>query len=121
MDGIEEKLGAVLSNPQLMQQIMTMAQSMSAQAAPAEPPQQPQQVQQQSQLSPLPDIDIGMLQRLSSAASQASIDRDQQTLLKALHPYLSSDRIGRLERAMRAAKMAKLASTFLGQRSFSGR
>ena len=109
MDGLEEKLGAVMSNPQLMQQIMSMAQSMGAQA-----PSQPA-VQEASAPTPvLPDIDPAMLRRLSGLAGQSGVDRNQQALLKALGPYLSNDRISRLERAMRAAKMARLASSFLG-------
>jgi hypothetical protein len=38
-------------------------------------------------------------------------------LLNALCPYLSRDRIGKLEKAMRAAKMAKLATGIMGNRS----
>ena len=41
-------------------------------------------------------------------------DTDQQTLLAALSPYLSQNRVKKLENAMRAAKMARLASAFLG-------
>ncbi len=105
MDGMEEKLGAILNNPQMMQQIMSMAQAMG-QSTPEKPPEQP---------SPpaLPQIDPAMLRRLSGLTQQGSIDNNQQALLKALGPYLSRDRVGKLERAMRAAKMAKLASTFL--------
>jgi hypothetical protein len=55
-----------------------------------------------------------MLQKLSGFASQSSIDKDQKTLLKALGPYLSRDRISKLEKAMRAAKLARLASGFVG-------
>ena len=105
MDDLEQKLGAVLNNPQLMQQIMSMAQAMGS------PPPQEQQQPEQSQLPP---IDPGMLSRLAGLSKQGSIDRNQQALLKALDPYLTKDRIGRLERAMRAAKMAKLAGSFLG-------
>ena len=104
MDDLEQKLGAVLNNPQLMQQIMSMAQSMGA---------QPQQ-QKQPEEAGFPAIDPGMLAKLSGLSNQGTIDREQQALLKALNPYLSKDRIGRLERAMRAAKMAKLAGAFLG-------
>lgn len=109
MEGLEEKLSAVLSNPQMMQQLMSMAQSLGgSQPAPEPPPAQPQ----------MPNIDLGMLQKFSGIAKQSSIDSDQQTLLHALSPYLSDDRIGRLEKAMRAAKMAKFASAFLGQGMF---
>lgn len=109
MDGLEEKLGAVLNNPQLMQQIMSMAQSMRSSTPPpgnaVPPPSTP---------NPLSEIDPGMLRKLSGLAGQAGTDRNQQALLKALHPYLSQDRLTRLERAMRAAKMAKMAGSLLG-------
>ena len=62
----------------------------------------------------MPDIDIGMLQKLSGFARQSGIDKEQQALLRALGPYLSQGRITKLEKAMRAAKMARLASSFLG-------
>ena len=106
MDALEEKLGAVLNNPQLMQQIMSMAQAMgSTPAANAPPPPSP---------DPAPMPDLGTLQKLSGIASQSGVDRNQQALLKALDPYLGRDRLGRLEKAMRAAKMAKLAGSLLG-------
>ncbi len=109
MDDMEEKLGAVLNNPQMMQQIMAMAQSLgggqSQQEAP--PPQ-----------NPFPDIDLGMVQKLSGLARQSGIDSREQALLHALQAYLTADRISRLEKAMRAAKMAKFATGFLGQQGF---
>lgn len=106
MDNMEEKLGAILSNPQMMEQIMSMASALgSAQQSPL-PPEPPAPA--------MPQIDMGMLQKLSGLAGQAGIDQDQQTLLRALSPYLSRDRISRLERAMRAAKTARLATDLLG-------
>ena len=95
MDDLEQKLNSVLSNPQLMQQIMSMAQSMGgAPAAPIEPP-----ISAPSP-SPLPSIDPKMLQALSGFAQYSGIDQNQRSLLNALHPYLNSDRISRLEKAM---------------------
>lgn len=106
MEDLEQKLGAVLNNPQLMQQIMSMAQAMGSQQANESKSQEP--------CPPMPSIDPGMLAKLAGLSKQGSIDREQRALLNALNPYLSKDRIGRLERAMRAAKMAKLAGSFLG-------
>ena len=40
---------------------------------------------------------------------------NQKALLQALAPYLSSGRIHKLEKAMRAAKLAGMASSFLGR------
>ncbi len=106
MSELEEKLGAILSNPQMMQQIMSMAQAMG-QTSPQEPPQETD--------SPVwsPELDPGTLQTLSQFAKSNTVDQEQQALLQALSPYLSHTRVEKLERAMRAAKMAGLASTLL--------
>lgn len=106
MGEMEEKLNAVLNNPQMMQQIMSMAQSMGNQS--------PSKGESSPKNENFPDIDPGMIKKLSSFAGQSSIDQDQRTLLKALGPYLSRERIGKLEKAMRAAKIARLASGFIG-------
>ena len=99
MDDFEDKLSSILNNPEMMGKIMNMAQSFGSQeAAPSE------------ELLP----DPGMLKSLAGMARQSGIDNQQQTLLKALHPYLSGQRIRKLENAMRAAKMAKLAVSVLG-------
>ena len=102
MDGMEEKLGAILGNPQMMQQIMALAQSMGSQSTPLEPPPK--------QEGP----DPAMMQKIMAAFQSTGVDTHQQALLSALNPYLTRDRISRLERAMRAAKLAGLASAFLG-------
>ena len=121
MAGLEEQLNAVLNNPQMMQQIMSMAQNF---APPAEspPPPQPSAPPPQSSAPPpplpaanFPAMDPGMLQKLSGFAQQSGIDKNQQTLLHALAPYISHRRVARLERAMRAAKMAGLATNLLGR------
>ena len=108
MDQMEDKIGAILNNPQLMGQIMNMAQSLGNSQPP--PQQDP---------SPLPNIDPSMLKTLTSMAGQSGIDHNQQALLRALNPYLSGRKVEKLERAMRAAKMARMASGFLGQGGLS--
>lgn len=121
MSELEEKLGSILSNPQMMQQIMSMAQAMGqSQSEEA----QFSDVSAQPETPQIPQIDPGMLQMLTGFAQQNSVDQNQQTLLHALSPYLSHNRVEKLERAMRAAKMASLASTFLnsgGLQSLIGR
>ena len=109
MSELEEKLGSVLSNPQLMQQIMSMAQALNG---PQEPKQEVQKPPEPSP-PPLPNLDPKMLQGLAGMARQGGIDHNQQALLKALSPYLSRDRVQKLERAMGAARMAGAASAFL--------
>ena len=105
MSEMEEKLGAILSNPQMMQQIMSMAQAMSPppEAKPEQPPE------------PAPPAlpDFSVMQKLAGRTRQSGIDKNQQALLRALSPYISRERSAKLEKAMRAAKMARLASAFL--------
>jgi len=105
MAEMEEKLGAILNNPQMMQQIMSMAQSLGQSAPPKQEPSQ-------DTAPTLPDP--ALLQKLSGIASVSGADSQQQALIHALSPYVGSEKLRRLERAMRAAKMAQLASSFLG-------
>lgn len=115
MSELEEKIGSVLNNPQLMQQIMAMAQSMGN-----PPPQDPEPKKEE----PAPLFDPALLQRFSGMIGQNRVDGNQQALLNALCPYLSRDRVGKLERAMRAARLAGAASSFLnagGLNLLSGR
>ena len=102
MSELEEKLNSVLNNPQLMQQIMSMAQNMAPSAAEQPPVKEA-----------VPELDINLIRQLSGMAQKGTIDRNQQSLLKALSPYLSPGRIGKLEKAMRAAKMAQFATVLL--------
>lgn len=104
MSELEEKLGALLSNPQLMQQISSLVQAMGQPSPSPPPPTPPQQP---------PEPDLSQLQGLASLLQSNRIDTNQQALLRALSPYLSPWRVGKLERAMRASKMAGLASVFL--------
>jgi hypothetical protein len=109
MDDLQDKLGAILSNPQMMQQIMSMAQAFGQNSAPPPAPAEPAVPAVQSNLP-----DMAMLQKLMNVAQNSGIDRDQQTLLKALRPYLSQQRLTKLEKAMRAARLTGVFTTVLG-------
>ncbi len=112
MEGMEDKLGAILGNPQLMQQIMSMANSLSQGNTGSQKPPEPTQ-----QNMAMPDAKL--LQQLSGMAGSAGMDANQKALLNALCPYLSRQRISKLEKAMRAAKIAKIATTFLDKGGLS--
>ena len=108
MGELEDKLTSVMNDPAMMQKIMSLAQSLGNSSPPPEEPPK-------KEASPFPEIDMAMLQKLSGFASQSGIDRNQQALLQALAPYISHHRVARLERAMRAAKMAGFATSLLGR------
>ena len=115
MAEMEDKINAVLNNPQMMQEIMTMAQSLGQPSSQPEPTPSPPS-------NSMPDP--ALLQKLSGLATSTGVDPEQKALLSALGPYLSRERVKRLEKAMQAAKMAKMASAFLGSgalQSLTGR
>lgn len=115
MDEMENQLGAILGNPEMMQKIMSLAQSMQSSPPAPQPPPEPS-------LHDSSALDLGMVQKISGLLRQSGVDQNQQNLLHALAPYLSQMRIQKLERAMRAARMATAAGSFFGNgRFFSGR
>ncbi len=115
MAELDEKLGTILNNPQMMQQILSMAQTLG-QASPSQP--QPQKEQS------TPMLDPALMQKIVSIASNSGTDQQQRALLNALCPYVNRDKVQRLEKAMRAARMAQMASSFLNSgalQALSGR
>lgn len=121
MDGMEEKLGAILSNPEMMNTIMSMAKALGQNQSQPEPVQQPkpdaplqkQPAPSAKNPSPIGRNEMEMISRISALSQQTGLDRQEQALLKALGPYLSRDRLGKLEKAMHAAKMARFAAVAL--------
>lgn len=115
MSELDDKLNAILSNPQMMQQIMNLAQAMgqSDEKNSAEPTQnnsRPQEALHPEGFNP------SLLAKFSSLMQRGTIDKNQQSLLRALSPYLSKQKIQKLERAMQAARMAGIASEFAQNR-----
>lgn len=112
MDDFENRLGQILGNPEMMGKIMAMAQSFGGNEVPPEPPPEEK----------APQIDLAAIQKLTGLMGQAGMDREQKALLTALSPFVSTERIRKLERAMKAAKLAGVATAFLGNSQlFSGR
>lgn len=113
MSEMEDQLGAILGNPQMMAQIMSLADSMGKQQEKAPPPPGPPP-------GPAPGpppgdggMDMAMVKALTGFARNSCIDKDQQALLKALCPFVSREKLSKLEKAMRAAKIAQQASCLL--------
>ncbi len=100
MDDFGEMLSSVLSDPESMEKIKNIAQSLGVsadrgqQVAPPEPP-------------PLPFGDFGMMDKimpLIAAYSRAEADKNVQ-LLKAIKPYLSSERSEMIDQAIQIMKI----------------
>ena len=125
MSELDEKLNSILSNPAMMQQIMSLAQALNQSEAQqqstnyAAPPQQ----SAEPAIKEAP-FNPNLLNKIAGLMERGSIDKNQESLLKALGPYLSRQKLQKLERAMHAAKMAGIASEMVnvrGQSPFSRR
>lgn len=125
MADFSEMLNGILSNPQAMQQIMSLAQSLGLQgqggqpqqSAPAPPP--PQLPQQPNQPDPMQ-----LLQGFLQMSKQMGGDERQLALFQALKPFVRPDRAEKLDRAIQVAKISRLAGNALqklGPQILSGR
>ena len=99
MSEIEDQLGAILGNPKMMADIMALAQSMGQEESPQVP-------EKPSGSPPLPSS-------LGDGGMDMAMEKEQQALLNALCPFISREKIQKLEKAMRAAKIAQQASGLL--------
>ena len=109
MSGMEDQLGAILGDPDMMQKIQALAQSMG-QSQSLGQPEKPEG----KAPPPAPGAgDLEMIKAFTGFARGAEIDQNQRALLKALSPYVSREKIAKLEKAMRSAKLAQQTSGLL--------
>ena len=125
MSEFDEKLNALLSNPDSMAQIMQLAQSLSGgQEQPSAPPSPPppptpaprQSAPAQDMLSSLAGgLDPKLLTRLLPIIQELGGQQDSnaRALLYALRPYLREDRQEKVERALQLARLVHLGKKFL--------
>ena len=77
MDNLESGLQSILGNPQMMEQILSIAQNFQSESAPPPP-----------QAEGVPELDLATIQKITSIVGQTGIDNQQKALLQALRPYL---------------------------------
>ena len=112
MDALEEKLGAFLSDPAAMEQVMNMARALGL----GTPPEGSAAAPSRDAASPAPDTppDDPMLRTLLSAVASAGADSGRENeLFRALRPYVRPERREKLERAARVARLARIAGAAL--------
>lgn len=113
MNEFEEKLESILGNPQAMEQIMSLAQSLGGgQAAPPPPSdREPEPPASGSLLDGLGlgQIDPRILTGVASLLSQSqSNDDDRVALLQALRPFVKEQRYAKLDKAIQIARLSRL-------------
>ena len=126
MSEFDEKLNALLSDPDSMAQIMQLAHSLSGGGGSSASPPPPPQPQQPPPPPPPPaggdplsgllgGIDPKLLVRLLPLIQELGRDSDSSArqLLTALRPYLRPERQDRVERALQLARLIHLGKQFL--------
>lgn len=136
MSEFEEKLNSVLSDPDAMAQIMSLAQSLSGQmngapsgdgAQPSDETRPPADGQPAGGAQPsgngpggdpsalLSQLDPELLRRLIPLIQQMNRPESSEAaaFLHALRPFLSEARRGKVDRAAQLARLIHLGKTFL--------
>lgn len=113
MEDLEAALQSVLSDPARMAQISALAESLGL-----KPPEQPPEAaatspppEENAPGSPLPQLEGLDLGKLMAGLSAVQGREDQ--ILGALRPSLGPGGQAKADRALRAAKLARLAGQFL--------
>ena len=96
MDGLEDKLSAILSDPEAMGKISDMAKSLFG-------------GREEDGHARAEADDENLLQRAKQLLRGNSLRSDETALLAALRPFLSEERRARLDRAIKIARLASLA------------
>ncbi len=98
MSDFEDKLNKLLNDPDEMERFAGFARSlMSGQ-----------------EQSPAPDIDPSLLKSLGGMLSGSARGGRDAKLLEAMRPYLSEKRRGKMDRAMKLARLAGIAELAAG-------
>ena len=124
MSELDEKLNALLSDPNSMAQVMQLAQQLSgtfggasqpaSASPPPPPPQQPPQPSfDTSFLGGLDPKLIGRFLPLIQEYTQSNSNTTQ--LLYALRPFLKEEKQDKIERAAKLARLIHLGKKFLSE------
>lgn len=129
MAQFEEKLNAILNDPQTMGRILAIAQSLDgskaqspAEEAPAEesrPAQSsteeaPAEAAQPEAAAPGLDLDPRLMAAgLQALAAWQGPEDSRAALLQSLRPFLKAERHGKLDKALRVIKLSKVVRAAL--------
>lgn len=104
MDELESRLGSVLGDPQQMEKITKLAQSILSGTGGNE----------SAPNSEISGFDPAMLGRLAGLMNREG--GKEEKMLEAMSPYLSEKRRGKMNRALKIAKLARIAKLAMEER-----
>ena len=110
MGELEDRLNSILNDPEQMARISSLAQSLMG----GEGWQTPEGPGKLAELLGGGSGENALPGKLASLLGQSG-DADKRALLEAMKPYLSEKRRGKLDRAMKLTRMARLARLAMGE------
>lgn len=124
MSEFEEKLNAILSNPDAMAQVMGLAQSLNGSGAFGTEEKGETKSKRESDIDSgmtggfgdlFSQIDPNLIKRLLPLLGELGHDSsdERMQLLYALRPFLKPERRDKVERAAKAAKLIRVGKQFL--------
>ena len=125
MGELDEKLNAILGNPQAMGQIMALAQSLGGGlSGPPEDAEehasQPQE--EESPPSPFGELDPRMMQLGMRLLQEYQREDERKTaLLTALRPFVREERYEKLDRAVQLARLSRMIRVALEELGKEGK
>lgn len=113
MSEFEDKLNSVLGDPAQMEKIANLAKTLMGGDGGAQEP------------SPEPfggglDIDPSLISRIGKLMNNSG-DDNKQRLLQAMEPYLSEKRRGKVDKALKIARLARIAKAAMGEEGGDGK
>ena len=113
----QEQLNTILSDPDAMAQIVSLAQSISDGGDTSSPPDAPksESATPSSPSDGLAGLDPELLRRLAPMMRELNRPESSETaaFLQALRPFLSEPRRAKVDRAAQLARLIHLGKTFL--------
>lgn len=111
---LEQTIGAILQDPAQMQSILTLARSLGLSPPDTvSPPPAPKQEVPAAPPAPKPPQESANETLGALLQKAGTLDRRQENLLNALKPFLRPERREKIDRAMQAARISRLAGAAL--------
>lgn len=109
----EEKLGAILNNPQAMSQIMSIAQSLGGKGEDSVPSREPEPPAEEAAAEG-EGLDPQLMEMgLRALAAYQDTDDRRGALLQALRPFVKPQRYAKVDKAIQIAKLSKMVRAAL--------
>lgn len=113
MSEFEDRINSILGNPEEMEKIMDLASRFMGGADKKEESAAQSPGPGPGGLDALGGFDMEMFSKMSRLMSQVKGGSEKTELLRAMGPYLKQERREKLEKAVRFARIAKVAGAAL--------